>query len=341
MVEQLAPKCLYCNRSTWDPSQKCVDHKHLTSAPTGNPQYQDQAKVPMGSSQEIDATTKAIVRDVAASFPEISQDISLQSIRGAGAQALRDSVSVEVFRVFPYSNVPDPAQRQERLEYIREALVENSKLQPVSINADDAIGLRDSSIDNYGMGHEEGVGLASYAVASEWKLARQIGETVDENGIPYSLDLPEFMNRQQPFINLVVEDEYRRQLMNYGRIIETATNNPPVNHSPVVAAWSPNQQEMANLSPEDEAARARAQRNMEAAKIAGSVAFKTGKGIFKLGKWAVGTVANDFSERYSAASDHIDHRSATAAERQEKKDRDLRRKVVNMQYKDLRRRGIR
>lgn len=230
-----APHCKACNNPTWSPSGYCHLHGHMAGS-NGHQQQQQSARE--AYAPQSDGRYLTDPHAISKSFTKVFDEIDIATpynMNAASEQTIKGFVSLEALRRFPESDVQDPAERAQILQKIESEIIDEVQTYEATNYSDDMmIGFRDSSEDQYGMGTDEAMIIASFAMRREWEMGRAAGETENSRGIPYSLPLEKYMLHHRAHLQNVARVEFRRNLAYYPQIIKDATGHLPQNSSSVL-----------------------------------------------------------------------------------------------------------
>lgn len=231
-----APKCKRCNRPTWNPDGLCFDHTNSTGndSTARNKFNVAQSGVTPSSGYQ----SAQVERDFRHVFPEASPEVNTFAIHSMARRAVRETVSIEMMRRIPETDHADPRERAKRVRALEDQIVGEIEAHDVQMSASQALGLRNSSIDEFGIGFEEGMGVASYALMLEQQLGRANNEKWGDACVFYSLDADEYARKSGERLRTSGRIEFRRQLAFYPNMVFTATGRPPLNPEPVLSERS-------------------------------------------------------------------------------------------------------
>ena len=227
-----APRCMVCNRSTWNTSGYCYDHESMSRLNQAGP-LAGQSTI-MGPVQgDRNDTQEAVAKSFCRVFDE-HEMVNTVMMGEAADQTIKGAVSIEAMRAFPRTDVMNPQERQKLLSREEDEIVSNTMAYSSNISTEDALGYINSSADANGIGYDEAMLSATFALKKEWELGRLQGLGTNRLGIPYSLPVDSFLARHRHHMQTVARVEFRRNAVRYPQIIQDVTGRTPQSPAPVV-----------------------------------------------------------------------------------------------------------
>lgn len=229
-----APNCRACNRPTWNPSGYCHDHENLAGVPGSGSSYgQDHNRFRPSQGPDRSDTPQGVVESFSRVFDEVDI-VTPYSMGMAADQVVRGAVSVEAMRAFPRTDVSSVEHRRSLLDHEEQQLMEHTRLYSTDVNSDSAVGYLNSSADHMGIGYDEAMVAATFAIKKEHELGRLQGLDKNRLGIPYNIPLDDFLGRHRHHMQQVARTEFNQNAARYGQIIQQVSGRSPMNSAPVM-----------------------------------------------------------------------------------------------------------
>lgn len=239
-----APECEYpgCSRNTW--TGRCWQHIDVKDS-SGEAAIKSLSHMssPGLSVPKPSSDTSLIQSHAKSVFPDLPNDMKPSDLRAEAMSTLYAAVGIEVYRDewFPAANVEDQSKRDSTLKGQMAKMISEYQITPVTINQEQAAMVASSSIDKWGRGLDDSRSLSSYAIKTEWELARSMDIAEDENGLPYGNSYEGYVKRinEGGQFEVAAQDEFVRRMVQYDQIIEESTGSKPKCKEPVLPNVEP------------------------------------------------------------------------------------------------------